>query len=116
KSAGAGPVFVPPMRRSGSSNKPPDDPALFGSAWDKAWPSENYHTHHSRHTRPAVRDRSRWYWLLVVAVVVPLLTPAYNRATPALFGLPFFYWSQLAFVALSSGVTTVVYQATKRRR
>ena len=59
--------------------------------------------------------RSRWQWLVVVAVVIPLLTPLYNRLQPRLFGLPFFYWSQMAFIGLAACVTAVVYQATKRR-
>jgi Protein of unknown function (DUF3311) len=59
--------------------------------------------------------RSRWHWLVVVAVVVPLLTPLYNRLQPRLFGLPFFYWSQMAFIGLAACVTAAVYQATKRR-
>jgi hypothetical protein len=58
---------------------------------------------------------SRWHWLLVVAVVIPLLTPLYNHVQPRLFGLPFFYWSQIAFIGLAAGVTAVVYQATKGR-
>ena len=60
-------------------------------------------------------DRSRWHWLLAVAVVVPLLTPLYNRVQPRVFGLPFFYWAQIAFIGLAAGVTTAVYQVTKRR-
>jgi len=66
--------------------------------------------------RPRAGDHSRWHWLLVVAVVIPLLTPLYNRAHPRLFGLPFFYWSQMAFIGLAACVTTAVYQATKRRK
>ena len=65
--------------------------------------------------RPQSGHRSRWPWLLVVAVVVPLLTPLYNHIQPRLFGLPFFYWSQMAFVGLAACVTAVVYLATKRR-
>ncbi len=41
---------------------------------------------------PARSDRSPWNWLLLVAVVVPLLVPLYNRVEPTLFGWPFFYW------------------------
>jgi hypothetical protein len=67
-----------------------------------------------RRRRPA-GGRSRWHWLLVVAVAIPLLTPLYNRVQPQLFGLPFFYWAQMAFIGLAACVTTVVYQATKRR-
>jgi hypothetical protein len=69
-----------------------------------------------RLARRRAGDRSRWHWLLILAVVMPLLTPLYNRVQPRLFGLPFFYWSQMAFVALAAGVTTAVYQATKKRR
>jgi len=65
--------------------------------------------------RPQPNRRSRWPWLLVVAVVVPLLTPLYNHIQPRLFGLPFFYWSQMAFVVLAACVTATVYLATKRR-
>lgn len=65
---------------------------------------------------PHADRRSRWQWLVVVAVVIPLLTPLYNRVQPRLFGLPFFYWSQMAFIGLAACVTTAVYQATKRRR
>jgi hypothetical protein len=46
---------------------------------------------------------------------VPLLTPLYNRLEPALFGLPFYYWSQLSFALLSGLVIAIVHVATKRR-
>ena len=65
--------------------------------------------------RRALGRGSRWQWLLLVAVVIPLLTPLYNHIQPRLFGLPFFYWSQMAFVGLAACVTAVVYLATKRR-
>jgi hypothetical protein len=65
--------------------------------------------------RPRAGGLSRWYWLLAVAVVIPLLTPLYNHVQPQLFGLPFFYWSQMAFIGVAACVTVVVYQATKRR-
>jgi hypothetical protein len=68
-----------------------------------------------RHHESRGSDRSRWHWLLAIPVVVPLLTPLYNRLEPRLFGLPFFYWCQLAFVGLAVSVTTVVHQATKKR-
>ncbi|MBA3339290.1 MAG: DUF3311 domain-containing protein [Geodermatophilaceae bacterium] len=58
-------------------------------------------------------DRSAWNWLLVPAIVVPLLVPLYNRVEPTLFGWPFFYWGQLAFIALGVAITSVVYQVTK---
>jgi hypothetical protein len=61
-------------------------------------------------------DSSRWHWLLAVPVVVPLAVPLYNRLEPALLGMPFFYWCQLAFVALASGVTAAVHMLTRRGR
>ena len=64
---------------------------------------------------PRRSDRSPWNWLLLVAVVVPLLVPLYNRVEPTLFGWPFFYWVQLAFVPLGVLATFLAYRATRRR-
>ncbi len=66
---------------------------------------------------PAPRPdlRSRWHWLLVVPVVVPLLTFLYNARDPYFLGFPRFYWLQLAFILLGVGTTTLVYQLTRRR-
>jgi uncharacterized membrane protein len=68
----------------------------------------------ARDIAPARSDRSPWNWLLLVAVVVPLLVPFYNRVEPTLFGWPFFYWVQLLFVPLGVLVTVLVYRATRR--
>lgn len=66
--------------------------------------------------RQQSNDRSAWNWLLVPAIVIPLLVPLYNRVEPTLFGWPFFYWGQLAFIALGVATTSVVYQKTKTRK
>jgi uncharacterized membrane protein len=55
-------------------------------------------------------------WLILIPTVLPLLVPLYNRDTPRLFGLPFFYWYQLACVLLAIVVVTFVYVMTKGRR
>lgn len=75
----------------------------WGSAADRPLPQQ-----------PAVRrarrlDASRWHWLLLVPIVIPLIPGLYNRMEPTLFGLPFFFWSQLGFAFLSSAVITLVH-------
>jgi hypothetical protein len=55
-------------------------------------------------------------WLLAIPIIPPLLVPLYNRLEPRLFGVPFFYWYQLACVFLAIGVVGLVYQLTKGRR
>ena len=65
-------------------------------------------------TTPRRSDRSPWNWLLLVPIVATLLVPVYNRVEPTLFGWPFFYWFQLALVALGVGTTLLVYRATRR--
>ncbi|MGC9667189.1 DUF3311 domain-containing protein [Planosporangium sp. 12N6] len=61
------------------------------------------------------RERSPLNWLLLVPVVVPLLVPLFNADGPRLFGLPRFYWLQLAFIIVGVTTTTLVYRTTKRR-
>ena len=70
------------------------------------------------HGRTALYDarvdrRSRWYWLLLVPIVLPLLTFVYNSLEPRLFGFPLFYWLQLSFVLLGSVCCWIVYVRTK---
>ncbi len=62
------------------------------------------------------KDRSPWNWLLFVPIVVPLITPLFNKDHPRVLGFPTFYWLQLAFIVLGVATTTVVYQMTKKRR
>jgi hypothetical protein len=59
------------------------------------------------------RRRRRWNWLLVVPVTVPLATPLYTRVEPRLGGVPFFFWCQLAFIALAVAVIAVVHRMTR---
>ncbi|MFE9955708.1 DUF3311 domain-containing protein [Micromonospora sp. NPDC005299] len=65
--------------------------------------------------RARAKDSSPWNWLLFVPIVVPLITPLFNRDAPRLWGFPTFYWLQLAFIILGVSTTTVVYQMTKKR-
>jgi Protein of unknown function (DUF3311) len=63
-----------------------------------------------------VRGKSRWHWLLIAPVVVPLLVFLYNGKDPRLLGFPRFYWLQLAFILLGVGTTTLVYRLTREAR
>jgi hypothetical protein len=50
-------------------------------------------------------------WVLLLLPFVGLLwVPLYNFQEPALFGFPFFYWYQLAWVPLSSLLIWLVYR------
>lgn len=66
---------------------------------------------------PARRSgRSGWYWLLLVPLVAVLYPPLYNRTDPTLFGIPFFYWYQLAVIPVSMLCTVVAHLATRPQR
>jgi len=52
-------------------------------------------------------------WLLVPMLV--LYVPLYNRIEPTLFGFPFFYWFQLAWIFASMIITAFVYYGTEPR-
>ena len=64
---------------------------------------------------PARSDRSPWNWLLLVPLLVTLYPPLYNRRTPEVFGIPFFYWYQLAVISIGVLCTYLAYRATRRR-
>ena len=56
-------------------------------------------------------DRMRrrwWYLLLILPFVGTLLPPLYNHAHPTLFGMPFFYWYQLAWVLVTAALLGIV--------
>jgi Protein of unknown function (DUF3311) len=57
----------------------------------------------------------RWYWLLIIPLVALVWVPFFNRVDPAFFGIPFFYWYQLAWVPISAVLTAIVYVKTTRR-
>jgi hypothetical protein len=50
-------------------------------------------------------------WILLLLPFVGLLwVPFYNFMEPTLFGFPFFYWYQLAWVPISSLLIWLVYR------
>ena len=60
-------------------------------------------------------DWSPWVLLLIPPILIPLITSLFNRSTPELFGMPAFYWMQLAFVPMSALCTGIVYLKTRKR-
>jgi hypothetical protein len=68
-------------------------------------------------TRP--RDRradglrfNAWNLFLLIPFLM-LVTPWYNSIEPQLFGMPFFYWSQFAWVPVGVVCVAIVYVKTK---
>ena len=53
------------------------------------------------------------YLLLVIPFVATLLPFLYNRPAPALFGMPFFYWYQLAWVLITASLLGIVVYVTR---
>lgn len=52
--------------------------------------------------------------LILALPFLGLLVPAvYARATPYLFGWPFFYWYQFAWIPLSAACTGAVYMRAR---
>jgi uncharacterized membrane protein YhdT len=62
---------------------------------------------------PKRKSRGLWNWLLIVPAVGLAFPAVYSRATPGLFGFPFFYWYQIAWILLSAVFTAIVYFATE---
>lgn len=56
-----------------------------------------------------------WYALLLLPFAGTLLPQLYNRLEPTLFGLPFFYWYQLAWVVITTMLLGIVVFATWER-
>lgn len=54
--------------------------------------------------------------LLLVPLVAVLVPEFYNFKSPAIGGMPFFYWYQLAWVAGVAVCTAIVYLATRSTR
>ncbi len=74
---------------------------------------DHHRTPPDAHGLPERTDRSPWNWLLLLPLVAVLYPPFYNRTDPELFGIPFFYWYQLAAVAIGVGCTYAVYRRTR---
>jgi hypothetical protein len=47
--------------------------------------------------------------LLFVPFIAMLWVPSYNSIDPAVAGIPFFYWYQLAWILVSAVINAIVY-------
>ncbi len=59
--------------------------------------------------------RNAWNWLLVVPALALAFPAIYSRPTPELFGFPFFYWYQIAWILISALITGIVYFVTENK-
>jgi len=61
------------------------------------------------------KDKGGPILLLLLVPMIVLWVPLYNTVEPTLFGFPFFYWFQLAWILVSMIITAVVYYGTEPR-
>jgi hypothetical protein len=57
----------------------------------------------------------RWYLLLALPYLALLAPGIYARQSPALHGIPFFYWYQFAWVGITALLTAFVYLKVRAR-
>ena len=68
-------------------------------------------------TRRAGRPVRRWAYVLLLAPFIGTLwVSTYASKSPELWGFPFFYWYQFAWVIAGAGITAFVYLITTPRR
>ncbi|MBF9234141.1 DUF3311 domain-containing protein [Microvirga alba] len=53
---------------------------------------------------------SAWTLPLFIPFIALLWVPFYNTVEPRLWGIPFFYWYQFAWVFLTSGLIILVHR------
>ena len=63
--------------------------------------------------QPKSKRRAAWNWLLIVPALALAFPALYSRPMPELFGFPFFYWYQIAWILISALITAIVYFATE---
>jgi hypothetical protein len=57
--------------------------------------------------------RSWLTWLILLPYLGLLVVPLYNRHDPVLFGFPFFYWYQLAWVPVTALLIWIAYRSVR---
>ncbi|MFE7117740.1 DUF3311 domain-containing protein [Streptomyces sp. NPDC057654] len=51
---------------------------------------------------------------LVIPFIAILWVGSYAKTDPAFIGIPFFYWYQMAWVLISTGLTSIAYVIVRR--
>ncbi len=61
--------------------------------------------------------RLGWQGLIYLSIpcIAVLAVPLYNRGSPSLFGIPFFYWWQIVWVPLSGVFLFLAYRRYQTR-
>jgi hypothetical protein len=62
---------------------------------------------------PKRKSRAAWNWLLILPALGLAFPTIYSRPVPELFGFPFFYWYQIAWILVSALLTALVYMMTE---
>jgi len=68
----------------------------------------------NRRPRPPVGDRIVAGILVLIPVVAMMWVPSYTKATPRLWGFPFFYWYQLLWLFIGAGCVGAAYLVVTR--
>lgn len=59
------------------------------------------------------RSHTPWLSLLLLPFLGLAFPAVYNREAPYLFGIPFFYWYQAAWVIVATAILALVYIKTR---
>ena len=62
------------------------------------------------------REWSWWYLLFIAECVAVLWPPFYNKSSPELFNIPFFYWWQFLCIPIGVLSVVVVFRMTRGER
>ncbi len=68
---------------------------------------------HRHETPPSPWGLSPWHLLLLLPFPALLWVPFYNTVEPVIWGFPFFYAYQMAWVVVTAVLTAFVYVVTR---
>ncbi|HEX6964666.1 MAG TPA: DUF3311 domain-containing protein [Gemmatimonadaceae bacterium] len=65
------------------------------------------------YTTATTPRRSPWRHLIVLLLLIPFIgtlwVSSYASLTPALWGIPYFYWYQFLWIGIGAALTIIVY-------